>query len=80
MYSTEPSLPKAQLAVASPVSILPKSFPNGEMTNIPPGPVVKILPFLSIFSPSGKPFELGWATGLLNLVAKEKGLPASIEI
>ena len=38
---------QAQLAVASPGSILPSGLPSGEKTCTPPGPVAQTLPALS---------------------------------
>src|SRR5207302_222757 len=57
-YSTLPSSPKAQLAVATPGSMLPRYVPSGVNTSTPPGPVANRLPFTSIFMPSGRPFFL----------------------
>ena len=55
MNSVEPSPPKPQLAVGTPVTIVPRCLPVGSKTQTPPGPVANRLPFASTFKPSGPP-------------------------
>src|SRR5688500_1148015 len=53
--NVEPSSPQARFPVGTPVSMLPKCLPSGEMTWMPPGPTPKMFPSRSTFMPSGTP-------------------------
>jgi hypothetical protein len=55
MNNVEPSSPQARFPVGTPVSMLPRCWPSGEMTWMPPGPAPKIFPSRSTFIPSGTP-------------------------
>src|SRR5262249_49058394 len=71
-YRTLPSPPQPQLAVGTPVAIVPRCVPSGANTSTPPGPVANRLPSLSTFMPSGRP---GLSFLPAHLVASKKTLP-----
>ena len=50
--------PQARFESLSGVSMVPRCFPAGEMTQIPPGPLSQTFPRMSIFIPSGAPGRL----------------------
>ena len=68
--------PKHKLAVRSPVRKRPKRVPSGAMTQTPPGPVAKRLPWESHFRPSTPPPFAGVSFQSLGFT---KTLPSPVE-
>ena len=58
-YKVDPSSPKQQLPVFTPVASVPMCLPSGVKISRPPGPVAQRLPSHRLFRPSGPSGECG---------------------